>query len=56
MFSEINCEGNKKLQIEIVPDNKSLFDALHSIECIEQKVRTKIGSLEEMLQNICLQF
>ena len=51
MFSEINYGGAKRLPIEIVTDNKSLCDALHSDKSVtDKRLRIEIGSLKEMLQ------
>ena len=51
MFSEINYGGTKRLPIEILTDNKSLCDALHSNKSVMNKrLRIEIRSLKEMLQ------
>ena len=51
MFSEINYEGTKRLPTEVVADNKSLCDALHSNKSVtDKRLRIEIGSLKEMLQ------
>lgn len=51
LFSEISYGGSRKFLIEIVTDNKSVCDALHSSKSVSSKwLIIKIGYLKEMLQ------